>query len=163
MPQGIQGQSQRLQLEERLSPSSRCSPLTFGFLLFFHLLDSVSSIPFSFPAFPSWTLQHSDFGIRAHPLANCLGLNPTSRCSPLTFGSFLFFHIYIYIYTHSIYMNNTTCLQTSYIPPLSFMFRNPSTLRPWYQCSSPCKLPWSEPQQPLLSVDLRLLTFFPSA
>ena len=41
----------------RLGPNhnGHCSPLTFGSLLFFHLLDSVSSIqvPFGFPAFPS--------------------------------------------------------------------------------------------------------------
>ena len=42
----------------------------------------------------------------------------------------------------------------------SFIFCNPSTLQPRSHCSSPCKLSWSEPQRPLLSADLRLLTFF---
>ena len=70
-------------------------------------------------------------------------------------------------------MKNTTCQQASYIPPLSFIFCNPrhsnfgitahplanclgSTLQPPYHCLSPCKLSWSEPPRPLLSVDLRL-------
>ena len=51
-----------------------------------------------------------------------------------------------------------SCLQAS-----TFIFCNPSTLQPRSHCSSPYKLSWSKPQQTLLSVDLRLLTCFPSA
>ena len=45
-------------------------------------------------------------------------------------------------------------------PPFSAMFGTPSTLLPWYRCSSPCKLSWSEPQWTLLSVELRILGYF---
>ena len=118
-------------------------------LTFFHLPNSVLRLlhpsqsfallhfEFWFQRLPSFfpALRHSNLGITAHPLATCLGLNP----------------------------NKLSCLQASYIPPLSFIFCNPSTLQSRYHCSSPCKLSWSEPQRPLLSADLRFLTFLPSA
>ena len=43
-----------------------------------------------------------------------------------------------------------------------FCYPSTSTLQRRSHFSSPCKLSWSEPQRPLLSLDLRLLTFFPS-
>ena len=45
-------------------------------------------------------------------------------------------------------------------PPFSAIFGTPSTLLPWYRCSSPCKLSWSEPRWTLLSVELRSLSCF---
>ena len=53
-----------------------------------------------------------------------------------------------------------TVLPASLLHSSTFMFCNPSTLQPRSHCSSPWKLSWSEPQRPLLSIDLRLLTFF---
>ena len=56
-----------------------------------------------------------------------------------------------------------SCLQSSYVPPRSFIFCHLSTPRPRSHCSSPCKLSGSEPHRPLLSVGLRNLIFFKSA
>ena len=52
----------------------------------------------------------------------------------------------------------TACFQM--FPPFSSIVCTPSALLPWYRSSSPCKLPWSEPQRRLLSVELRILSCF---
>ena len=139
------------------------------------------------------TLRHSIFGITTHPLANYFGPIPIGRCSPLAFDTLLFFHLpdsvlrllhrlqsfallrfrfkaFLHFFNPSTLQPPYHCpsplqtvLPTSLLHSSTFIFCNPSRLQPRSHCSSPSKLSWSEPQRPLLSVDLRLLTFFPSA
>ena len=47
-----------------------------------------------------------------------------------------------------------------HFPPFSSIFCNPSPLLPRHHSSSPCKPSCSEPQRTLLSVELRILSFF---
>ena len=63
----------------------------------------------------------------------------------------------IYIYNICIY--DTTCPHVPFFSHLSLLC-NPSPLLPRHHSSSPCKLSCSEPQRTLLSVELRILSFF---
>ena len=47
-----------------------------------------------------------------------------------------------------------------HFPPFSSIFCNPSPLLPRHHSSSPCKPSCSEPQRTLLSVEVRILSFF---
>ena len=143
------------------NPNGHCSPLAFDTLLFFHLLDSVLRLfallrfrfkaflhffqPFDTPTSVSLLIHLQTILVRT-PTAIALRWPSTpyffSICLTLCYGFLLFF---------------------VFVSKLSSIFSNPSTLQPRSHCSSPCRLSWSEPQRPLLSVGLRRLTFFPSA
>ena len=71
------------------SPSTFQPPYHCSCLCKLSCLQASYIFPRSFFA----TLQRSNLGLTAHPLANCLGPNPNGHSSPLTFDSLLFFHL----------------------------------------------------------------------